>query len=857
MAETTPMMRQYEAAKKKAGNALLFFRMGDFYELFFEDARSAAQALGLTLTARDKQKQIPMAGVPVRSVDGYLRRLVNQGFRVAICEQLQDPAEVKGIVDRDVVRIVTPGTLTDESVLDAKAHNYLLAVQMTPRRAGLAWAEVSTGRFFVEDVNRPQLLDAIARVGPAEVLVASAVLDDDETFIADLARQTGTVPQGVADWVFGEANATSSLKEHFKVATLEGFGLKRRDLSMGAAASILHYLGETQRTALSHLTSLRRFRSDDHLVLDAGTRKRLDLDQLRDVLDQTATAGGARLLAERMHEPLTKVEEIRARHDAVEELAGDSFLRRDLKETLKGIRDIERITSRAATGRCLPRDLLGLRLSLDMIPSVQTQLAGANAAQLQRVRSDLDPIPDLRELLTHALSDEPPNHLREGGVVRDGYNTELDRLRGLRRDGKDTIARMRAREIERTGIDNLKIGHNRVFGYYIEISNANKDKAPEDYIRKQTLKGAERYITPELKEYESAVLTAQERALALETRLFEELRGAVVAEVHRLQLTAALLAELDVHRSLAEAAAAYGYVRPEVDESDRMDVREGRHPIVERALIDERFVPNDLLLDRDQRRVAVLTGPNMAGKSTYIRQAALIALMAQAGSFVPAASAHIGVVDRIFTRIGADDDLAGGRSTFMVEMAETAAICHHATGRSLVVLDEVGRGTSTFDGVAIAWAVTEYLAQVTGCRTLFATHYHELTALSEEVTGVFNLCVAVEEWGDDVVFLHRIQEGGTDRSYGIHVGRLAGLPAAVIDRAKALLSGLSGRTEGLSGVGFTPFEKPEPASKQLALFPPPGEELRRELQQIDPENMTPFDALLKLRELVDRARGGD
>jgi len=851
------MMRQYEAAKKKAGNALLFFRMGDFYELFFEDARSAAQALGLTLTARDKEKQIPMAGVPVRAVDGYLRRLVGQGFRVAICEQLQDPSEAKGIVDRDVVRIVTPGTLTEDSVLDERAHNYLLAIHLTPRRAGLAWAELSTGRFFVEDVPRDGLADAVARVGPAEVLVASSVLDEEEDMIAGLARITGTVPQGVADWVLGEANAVTALKEHFKVATLEGFGLKRRDLSLGAAAAILHYLGETQRTALSHLTSLKRFRGGDHLVLDAGTRKRLDLDQLRDVLDHTATAGGGRLLAERLHEPLTKTDGIRARLDAVEELAGDSFLRRDLKETLKGVRDIERITSRAATGRALPRDLLGLRLSLDVVPSVQTQLAGVRAAELARIRSELDPLPELRDLLTRALSDDPPNHLRDGGVVRDGHSEELDRLRSLRRDGKDFIAKMRAREIERTGIESLKIGHNKVFGYYLEVTNAHKDKVPEDYVRKQTLKGAERYITPELKEYESQVLTAQERALALETKLFEELRRAVVAEVQRLQRTAARVAELDVHRALAEAAAVHGYVRPDVDESDVLEVREGRHPVVERALTDERFVPNDLLLDRDRRRVAVLTGPNMAGKSTYIRQAALIALMAQAGSFVPAASARVGVVDRIFTRIGADDDLAGGRSTFMVEMAETAAICHHATGRSLVVLDEVGRGTSTFDGVAIAWAVTEYLAQVTGCRTLFATHYHELTSLADEVKGVFNLHVAVEEWGDDVVFLHRIQEGGTDRSYGIHVGRLAGLPPAVIDRAKALLSGLSGRTEGLSGVGFTPFEKPEPASKQLALFPPPGEDLRRELQQVDPENMTPFDALLKLRALVEKARGSD
>jgi DNA mismatch repair protein MutS len=592
-------------------------------------------------------------------------------------------------------------------------------------------------------------------------------------------------------------------------------------------------------------------------VLYHGTRQRLDLDQLRTVLDRTATAGGARLLQGRLHEPLTQITEIRARLDAVEELNADSFLRRDLVETLKGVRDIERIASRAATGRCSPRDLVGLRQSLETVPSVQTQLAAVRAGPLQRIRADLDPVPELRDLLARAIADDPPSHLRDGGAIRDGYDSELDRLRSLRRDGRDFIASLRAREIERTGIEKLKIAHNKVFGYYIEITHAHRDKVPDDYIRKQTLTNAERYITPELKEYESQVFSAQERAIALEQKLFEELRRAVVAEIRRLQMTAALIAELDVHRALAEVAASAGYVRPDVDDGEDLDIREGRHPVVERALTDERFVPNDLHLDRKDRQVAVLTGPNMAGKSTYIRQAALITLMAQAGSFVPAASARIGAVDRIFTRIGAEDDLIGGRSTFMVEMAETAAICHHATDRSLVILDEVGRGTSTFDGVAIAWAVTEYLAQVTGCRTLFATHYHELTALADEVACVFNLHVAVEEWGDDVVFLHRIQEGGTDRSYGIHVARLAGLPQAVLDRARALLSGLSGRTEGLAGVGFSPIERPQPSTKQLALFPPPGDDLRSELQALDPEKMTPFDALLKLRELVEKARGGD
>ncbi|MHC4547490.1 MAG: DNA mismatch repair protein MutS [Planctomycetota bacterium] len=850
----TPMMRQYEAAKSRAGGALLFFRMGDFYELFFEDAKVASQALGLTLTSRSKEQNIPMAGVPVRAVDGYLRRLVHQGFRVAICEQMEDPAQAKGIVERAVVRIVTPGTLTEESVLDEKAHNFLLAVVWTPRRAGLAWAELSTGRFLVEDVARGDLLDAVARVRPAEVLLPSSVLGGNDDLVASVARVTGVAPREIPDWVLAEATAARTLKEHFGVATLEGFGLRKQDPSLGAAAAILHYLGETQRQTLGHLTALRRFRGSDHLVLDHGTRERLELDALIDVLDDTATAAGGRLLRERLNLPLTDVHAIARRHDAVEELVGDSFLRRDLREALKAVRDIERIVSRAATRRCSPRDLVGLKASLEIVPSLRNLLAGVGSECLQRIRSDLDPVPELRDLLARALSDVPPSHLRDGGVIHDGYCEELDRLRALRRDGKNFIADLRAREIERTGIESLKVGYNKVFGYYIEVTHTWRDKVPEDYVRKQTLTSAERYITPELKEYESQVLSAEERALALESRLFEELREAVVGEVKRLQRTAALLAELDVTRSLAEAAVQRGYVRPVVDEDDLLEITEGRHAVVETALVDERFVPNDLHLDLSGRTVAVLTGPNMAGKSTYIRQAALIVLLAQAGSFVPATRARIGVVDRIFTRIGAEDDLAGGRSTFMVEMAETAHICHHATSRSLVVLDEVGRGTSTFDGVAIAWAVTEYLAQVIGCRTLFATHYHELTALADEVRGVFNLHVAVEEWGDEIVFLHRIQEGGTDRSYGIHVARLAGLPQAVIERARALLGGLCGRTEGLSAVGFTPPLEPAPATKQLTFFPPPAEELRRELIQLDPEQITPFDALEKLRELVRRAR---
>jgi len=859
-ASDTPMMRQYRAAKGKAPGALLFFRMGDFYELFFEDAKVAASALGLTLTSRSKEQDVPMAGVPVRSAETYLRRLVKQGYRVAICEQLEDPAQKKGIVDRDVVRIVTPGTLTEDSVLDEKAHNFLLAAVFTPRRAGLAWAELSTGRFLVEDVPREDALDAIARVRPAELLLPDPLLAAEDELVAGIRRVTGAEPHGVPGWVVSDVNAASTLKDHFGVATLEGFGLKRRDPSLGAAAAVLHYLGETQRQSLVHLTALRRFDGGRHLILDHGTRARLDLDALVPVLDYTATPAGSRLLRERLNLPLTAPEATARRLDAADELTRDTFLRRDLREALKPVRDVERIASRAATGRASPRDLAGLGASLAAVPSVRNLLGGAASELLQEARAQLDPVPELQELLARGLSDEPPAHLRDGGVIRDGYAEKLDNLRRLARDGKSTIASLRAREIERTGIESLKVGYNKVFGYYIEVTNTHKDKVPDDYIRKQTLTNAERYITPELKEVEQQVLTAGERALALEHELFEGLRGAVVEHVARLQRTAALVAEIDVTRSLAEAATARGYVRPEVQDGDVLEIRDGRHPVVETALTEDRFVPNDLVLDREERMVAVLTGPNMAGKSTYIRQAALVVLMAQAGSFVPAASARIGACDRIFTRIGAEDDLAGGRSTFMVEMAETAHILRHATGRSLVVLDEVGRGTSTFDGVAIAWAVTEHLARELRCRTLFATHYHELTALAGEVSGVFNLHVSVEEWGDDVVFLHRIQDGGTDRSYGIHVARLAGLPRPVLERARGLLGDLNTRTDGLgtNGTGAGAGAAPAPPSRggggQLSLFGPEPDPLRVELADLDPDTMAPIDALLALRELVRRAR---
>jgi len=866
----TSAMAQYADAKKRYPDALLFFRMGDFYEMFHEDAKLASKELGLTLTARDKDRKIPMAGIPVKAADSYLQRLLARGHKVAICEQTSDPKTTKGLLQRDVVRVLTPGTLTEDESLDPRQSNFLLAVcpPTTKRgkpRVGLAWVDLSTGRFLVAEPSPDALLDELARIQPAEVLLPET--EAGMALGADISVQQRTIVTYVPPWTAEPAAGVRALKEHFRVASLTGFGMQRMTAAQGAAGAILEYLRETQLTSLGHVTRIERHDTDDALILGQTTRRRLDLVQRSDgsrdmtlvsVLDRTQSAMGSRMLRDWILAPLTDRAAIERRHDGVEEFVKDGFLRRDLRDVLASVRDIERILARVATCRANARDLLSLSQSLESLPPLKSLMADVYSSTLSDLRDRLQGFEDLTLSLANAIVDQPPTGVMEGGMIRAGYDATLDELRDLSRNAKDWIANYQAREAERTGIPKLKVGFNKVFGYYLEVTHAHKDKVPADYTRKQTLTNAERYVTPELDEYEKKVLRADEKARDLEYRLFVMLREKTAEEIPDLQATAAILAEIDTLASLADVAAAQDYVRPTLLDDRTLELRDARHPVVEAALQDgDRFVPNDTDLD-GEKRIALITGPNMSGKSTYIRQTAIVVLMAQMGSFVPASKAHVGICDRLFTRVGAEDDLARGQSTFMVEMSEAAYILNHATDRSLVILDEVGRGTSTFDGIAIAWALTEYLSEVVGARTLFATHYAELTRLSDELDSVKNLNVAVREWGDSIVFLRRIQPGATDRSYGIHVARLAGVPEAVVERARGILKGLEGdRDATVDRITFGDAPPPSTHDTQLGLFAPaPPSPVIEDLAKIDVDTMTPVEALTKLAALCKRARRG-
>jgi DNA mismatch repair protein MutS len=854
MSVMTPMMRQYHDAKRQHPDALLFFRMGDFYEMFHEDARVASRLLGLTLTSRDKANPIPMAGVPVRSVDTYLRRLLALGRKVAICDQMEDPREAKGIVERAVTRIITPGTVTEESVLEAKANNFLGALFVAASGSGLAWVDVSTGTFKVAEVDRDRVLDELSRVDPSELLVPERLGEDSPEFLA-MVREAirGTITTR-PDWAFERSEADRILTHHFGVKSLDGFGCGDLATALQAAGAALQYLEETQKTGQPHIARIEKVLSGAHLVLDRTTRRALELTEsmgdgvrgntLLGILDHTRTAMGGRCLKTWLLAPLMDRALIRRRLDAVGELVGDPFCRRDLRETLGGIYDLERIAAKVATGRASPRDLVSLRQSAERLPELRRLLQGSFAEDLASRAESLDSLSDVAALVARALTDHPPPNQKDGGFIREGFHPDLDELRSLKRHGKEWIASFQKAESERTGIPSLKVGFNKVFGYYLEITHAHRDRVPGEYHRKQTLKNAERYITPELKEYETKVLTADERAMDLEAELFVALREEVMKHVPRIQVTAEAVAGVDALASLAEAAALRGYARPEILETDELEIRDGRHPVLEVSQTDEAFVPNDVSMGANERRVLVITGPNMSGKSTYLRQTALIVVMAQCGSFVPARLARIGLADRIFTRVGASDDLSRGKSTFMVEMSETANILNNATSRSLLVLDEIGRGTSTYDGVAIAWAVTEYLAREVRARTLFATHYHELTEIADRFANVTNLNVAVKEWGDEVIFLRKIGEGGTDRSYGIHVARIAGVPRAVIEQAGEILRRLEeGRRP--QSVRRTKSEL------QLGLFAPDPapHPVLEALRAIDPDRLTPLQALERLDAL--------
>ncbi|MBI3981357.1 MAG: DNA mismatch repair protein MutS [Gemmatimonadetes bacterium] len=847
-------MQQYREIKARHQNAILLFRMGDFYEMFFDDAETASRELGLTLTSRNNggAADVPLAGVPVKAVSGYLRRLVERGFRVAICEQIEDPRLAKGIVRREVVETVTPGTTLEEDLLEAARNNFLVAVEPGPAM-GLAALDLSTGEFALEVVLPSDLPSALERYGPREVVLPVGAALDLEPDVLRTEREP---------WEFDAGRAGEELTRRFNLATLDGLGLEPADRpALAAAAALLRYAAELKPGGLPQLARPRVVRGGDLMPLDEMTRRNLELVELLRpgatgltllaVLDRTATPMGARLLRRWLLAPLRAPAAIRARHDAVDVLFQDTRGRGRLREAADGVRDVERLVGRAVTGRATPRDLGALRDSLGRLPDVRAALDGParreSSAELERLARELDMLPDLADELRHHLVDQPPAAAGEGDAIRPGADARLDELRELRDGGKRIIAGIQARERERTGIASLKVGFNKVFGYYIEVTRANRDAIPSDYERRQTLTGAERYVTPELKDLEARVLGAEDAIAQRERELLVALCRTIGDRLERLQRTARGLAELDVYAALAEVAAREGYVRPTVTNEFRIEFLRSRHPVVERMLPRGSFIPNDILMDEHQR-VILLTGPNMAGKSTVLRQVGLLVVMAQMGAFVPAERATLGVIDRVFTRVGASDNLGRGQSTFMVEMAEASAILHNASARSLVLLDEIGRGTSTYDGVAIAWAVTEHLHDRVGCKTVFATHYHELTQLTEELAHARNFNVVVREVGEEVVFLHRLEPGGADRSYGIHVARLAGLPGAVVSRARQILALLE---SGHHVAGAVP--PPAPDAGQLALFEA-GHPVLEDLRAIEPDSLTPLEALNRLAELRRRAR---
>ena len=852
--KATPAMAQYLAAKQQNPDALLFFRMGDFYELFYEDAKEASRALGLTLTSRSKgDGAIPMAGVPVRAVDGYLKRLVQKGYRVAICEQTQDPKEAKGLVERKVVRVVTPGTLTEDSLLDGKKKNLLLALVRRSGLAGLAWVELSTGELQVCEVRAERLPDELARLEAAEVLVP----EDDLELLEQLKAWQISVTRR-APYDFGRETSQRKLCAFFGLKTLAGFGVEELHLATGAAGALVEYLEQTQLQALPHVRKIEVWQRGKFMTLDRATRSSLELVEtmrgdgagtsLLAIVDRTSTPMGARLLREHMLAPLADLEEIRARQDAVADLHDQPSVLARIRDALSAVLDLERLAARVATGRAHGRDMQALAASLARVPELRLALADVRSPTLLALRESLDPLADVRQRITDSLHEDPPLTLKDGGLIRDGFDTELDELRVLARDSKDWIARFQSREIERTGIATLKVGFNAVFGYYIEITHSHKDvPVPAGYVRKQTTKNSERYVTDELKTFETKVLRSEELGKQREYELFLAMRDAVARETSRLLTTAEHIAELDVHASHATCARERAYRRPQVDDSLVLKIEDGRHPVIEATHGATKFVPNDSDLDPPQRRLALLFGPNMAGKSTYIRQNALIVVLAQIGAFVPAKSARIGLVDRVFTRVGASDDIARGSSTFMVEMVETANILNNATARSLVILDEVGRGTSTYDGLSLAWAIAEDLHDRIGCRALFATHYHQLCDLAGPGKGIVNLRVAVQEWGEEIVFLHRIEPGGTDRSYGLHVARLAGIPRQVIERAKAVLAKIEAEGEHV-GEALQTAQKARALPQQGKLFDSPREKAWKELERLDLDSLTPLQALQKLAD---------
>lgn len=879
MSEATPMMRQYLEIKKDYKDCILFYRLGDFYEMFYDDAVCASKELELTLTGKNcgLEERAPMCGVPYHSVEGYLNKLVEKGYKVAICEQVEDPKHARGIVHREVIRIVTPGTNTNMQALDESKNNYIMSVVYLNGRYGLSIADVTTGDYFVTEVESEQKLsDEINKFVPSEMICNEAFYMSGID-IEDIRARLNVSISALDAWYFSDETACATLLSHFKVNSVEGLGLKDYPCGTAAAGALLKYLYETQKNTMEQMSAIHPYTTGMFMVIDSATRRNLELvETMREkqkrgsllwVLDKTKTAMGARTLRSYVEQPLIERTQIECRYDAIEELNSRLIDREELREYLRPIHDLERLITRVTYQTANPRDLLALSSSLKMIAPIKHLLMDFHSRLLQQIQEEMDALEDISALVDASIEEEAPISVREGGILKNGFKDDIDKLREARTNGKSWLAEIEQKEREETGIKNLKIKHNKVFGYYLEVTNSYKNLVPAHYVRRQTLANAERYITPRLKELEDMILGAEDKLVALEYEYFCEIRKTIADQVVRIQRTAKAVAALDVFASLAAVAEENHYCRPSINENGVLDIREGRHPVVEKMIPHDMFITNDTYLDNARSRISIITGPNMAGKSTYMRQTALIVMMAQMGSFVPAKSADIGLVDRVFTRVGASDDLASGQSTFMVEMNEVANILRSATDRSLLILDEIGRGTSTFDGLSIAWAVVEHISnpKLLGAKTLFATHYHELTELEGKLDNVNNYCIAVKEKGDDIVFLRKIVKGGADKSYGIQVAKLAGVPDSVITRAKEIVEELSANdiTELVKNLSVKKScAKPKKAARldtvdmeQISLFDTVKDDtIIEELRELNISAMTPLDALNKLNELQSKVK---
>ena len=879
MSAVTPMMQHYIKTKEEYEDCILFYRLGDFYEMFFEDAETVSRELELTLTGKDcgLTERAPMCGVPFHAADNYINRLVEKGYKVAICEQVEDPKLAKGIVKREVIRVVTPGTNLYTQALDETKNNYIMSVAYISNRFGIAFADVTTGAFMVTEVEKLRnFLDELYKFSPAE-LICNEAFCMSGVDLEELRNRLHLSVSALDNWYFDDDLCQRTLKDHFHVGTLEGLGLKDYDCATIAAGALLTYLLETQKNSLDHMRKITPYVTDKYMLIDSSTRRNLELTEtMREkekrgsllwVLDKTKTAMGARMLRSFIEQPLIEEEAINQRLDAVEEINRQEMDREEIREYLGPVYDLERLISRVSYQSANPRDLIAFKTSIGMIPPIRRLLGQFQSEELKKVYEDMDELQDLYQVLDKAIVEDPPLAMKEGGIIKDGYDQQIDDYRQAKTKGKTWLAELEAEEKEKTGIKNLKIKYNKVFGYYLEVTNSFKDMVPDYYTRKQTLTNAERYITPRLKELEDMILGAEDKLYALEYDRFAEIRNMIAQEVERIQKTARAIAKLDAYLSMALVASRNQYVRPKINTRGVIDIKDGRHPVVEKMITNDMFIPNDTYLDNGKNRISVITGPNMAGKSTYMRQTALIVLMAQIGSFVPASKANIGIVDRIFTRVGASDDLASGQSTFMVEMTEVANILRNATAKSLLILDEIGRGTSTFDGLSIAWAVIEHISnpKLLGAKTLFATHYHELTELEGKLPGVNNYCIAVKERGDDIVFLRKIVKGGADKSYGIQVAKLAGVPDSVINRAKELVEELVSAditstvkdiaSEGKKSKAKPPVHYDEVDMEQISLFDTvKDDDVLEELKSIKIDELRPVDALNVLYRLQNKLK---